>query len=93
MSTEDYPNDDIERYTRALHAMQSGVALEMNKNDSHEPKHLRVGINSAHVSQLGLINLLIEKGIVTKEEYYKAQADAMEEEVKIYEERWGVHFH
>jgi hypothetical protein len=75
------------RYERAGHAMQSGVAMEMNhRSEPTEPKHLRVGINSAMADHGGLVTLLIEKGIFTKEEYLTAIADSMEAEKRRYEE-------
>lgn len=85
---------DQERYNRAIHAMQTGVKYEMEsaalrgaRNSATEPKHLRVGVNSAMVAQKGLVELLIAKGIITMDEYVKSQADAMEAEVALYEER------
>lgn len=79
--------DDKERYTNAVHAMQSGVATLMNF-DANEtsPKHLRVGVNSALCDSSALAKLLISKGLITEEEYLKAEADMMEEEVKRYEQ-------
>lgn len=73
------------RYARALHAMQTGVAVKM-LHDPHEtqPKHLRVGINSAMSNMGGLVTLLMDKGIITREEYYSAVADAMEREATMY---------
>ena len=79
---------DRERYMNAAHAMQSGVAIWMERgNKETEPKHLRVGINSAMSDQGALTRLLIEKGVFTEEEYVAAVADAMEREVAIYEAR------
>lgn len=87
---------DNDRYLAAAHAMQTGVALEIGHENVHGPadpgdfnihKHLRVGINSAFVSQAALTKLLIEKGIFTMAEYEKAQADEMENEVIRYEAR------
>lgn len=79
--------DDAARYAAAAHAMQSGVAMEMNFDLSGvEPKHLRVGVNSALVAQGGLARLLIDKGLITEAEYTAAVADAMEAEVARYEE-------
>lgn len=76
------------RYLRACHAMQSGVALEHSQGSNDgSPKHLRVGINSAHVSTAALLGLLIEKGLLTYEEYVIAVADQMEAEVALYEAR------
>ena len=54
---------------------------------SDSPKHLRVGVNAAMCDQSALVKLLISKNIITLEEYTKAIADEMEEEVKRYEKR------
>ena len=70
---------DEERYIAAAHAVQSGIKYAKDKSFM-EPKHLRVGIDTAKVEQGGLATLLIEKGIITKEEYMKAIADAREAE-------------
>lgn len=79
---------DIQRYTAAAHAMQSGVAFKMG-HDPHEtsPKHLRVGVNSAMSDSSALAMLLMAKGLITEEEYVQAQADAMEREAELYR-RW-----
>ena len=79
--------DDELRYERAAHAIQSGVAYEMNTTNAHEPKHLRVGVNMAMVSHGALVELLIDKGVISLDEYHKALADAAEEEVARYEAR------
>jgi hypothetical protein len=82
---------DDERYLAAAHAMQSGVALEMQRNPRPtEPKHLRVGINAAMADMGGLVALLIKKGVITDAEYRVAIADAMECEALRYEDRLGV---
>lgn len=74
------------RYEAAAHAMQSGVAVEMNHNPKPtEPKHLRVGINAAMVDHAGLAQLLMDKGIITEEEYLAAIAVSMEKEKLRYE--------
>lgn len=79
---------DKERYVDACHAMQSGIAMMMNYDSaSTTPKHLRVGVNSAMVDSSALANLLISKGIITEEEYFKAIADGMEKEVQDYKLR------
>lgn len=84
---------DQERYTRAMHAMQSGVAMEMNyRAQPTEPKHLRVGINSAMINDAGLTKLLMAKGLFTQDEYEKAIADAAEEEAERYKQRVNQHF-
>lgn len=77
--------DARQRYLAAAHAMQSGVAMEMNYDSTAtEPKHLRVGVNSAMSDLGGLARLLIAKGIITEEEYFTAVADAMEAEKASY---------
>lgn len=86
------------RLLDAQHAMQSGVLFVLTNQDfdllAHEssPKHLRVGVNTA-MSEVGaLARLLMEKGVFTREEYFKALADAMEEEQKTYEDKTGSKF-
>jgi len=79
---------DRDRYLKAAHAMQSGVAAEHARgSDDGSRKHLRVGINAAMVDHGGLVALLIAKGIITEAEYVKAIADKMEKEVADYERR------
>lgn len=79
-----------ERYLKAAHAMQSGVAMKQNLGEAEcIPKHLRVGVNSAMCDTAALAKLLIAKGVITEEQYYKAVADEMEAEVKRYEARLG----
>ena len=74
--------------TKLGHAMQSGVAMEheMGSTDG-TPKHLRVGVNMALNGEAALGKLLIDKGIITKEEYMEAHIAMMEQEVQIYEAR------
>lgn len=79
--------DHTERYEAAMHAMQSGVAMEMNyRPQPTEPKHLRVGINSALCDHAALVRILIAKGILTEDEYIAEIADEAEREVARYEE-------
>ena len=60
-------------YAQALHGIQSGIALEIEKgSDCASPKHLRVGVNSAMCEHAALVRLLIEKEIITEEEYRDA---------------------
>lgn len=76
-----------ERYEAAAHAMQSGVTFELEYDSkSGTPKHLRVGVNSAMVNDDAVARLLIAKGVFTEVEYHEAVADAMDREVKRYEE-------
>jgi hypothetical protein len=75
------------RWHAAAHAMQSGVAMEMNIHpEPTEPKHLRVGVNTALTDHASLAKLLISKGVITEDEYFEALADGMEAEKRRYEE-------
>jgi hypothetical protein len=76
---------DEQRYLDACHAMQTGVAVMMNYRPSEtDPKHLRVGVNSAMVGNAALVRLLSAKGVFTLDEYYKELADEMEREAGRY---------
>ena len=75
-----------ERYEAACHTMQSGVAMTMNyKPGDTEPKHLRVGVNSAMIESSAILTLLFLKGVITEDEICEARAAAMEDEVRLYE--------
>lgn len=94
-STEDEQiNELFAEYYRLVHAMQSGVSGEMdaNLNNAHTPKHLRTGVNSAMVQNSALVNLLIEKGIITNLEWATALRDGMRAEVERYEKRLTEHY-
>ena len=78
-------------YTQALHAMQTGVALDQERGSvDGSPKHLRVGVNAAMCDHTALVKLLIAKGVITDEEYRGAITDEMNAEVERYEQRLGV---
>ena len=85
MTDQERIDTAAQRYNAAAHAMQSGVAAENGRDQ--EPKHLRVGVNSALVDSSSLAKLLIDKGVITPVEYHEAIADGMEAEVRRYEER------
>jgi len=73
------------KYKALSHAMQSGVAMEMNYNEgATSPKHLRVGVNCALVETGALANLLIEKGLATRDEVAAALEANMQREVERY---------
>lgn len=73
-------------YHDKLHAMQSGVAMKMNYDSSETtPKQLRVGVNAAMCNQGALARLLVEKGIITQQEYLDAITAEMGREVERYE--------
>lgn len=74
-------------YEEAMHAVQSGVAMEIQKDPhSIEPKHLRVGINSALCDSAAIAHLLIKKGVFTEEEYIEAVTEEANKEVERYED-------
>lgn len=74
-----------QKYLELSHAMQSGVAFLMNHDRSEtDPKHLRVGVNSALVDSGALGGLLIKKGIITEEEYFQALTETMSADVESY---------
>jgi hypothetical protein len=84
----------IERYNAALHAVQSGVALEIERrpNGAHSPKHLRTGVNSAMIQNGALVRLMVDKGVITWPEWFDRLALEAEREQKAYEDRNGVKF-
>lgn len=89
---------DVARIIAAGHAIQSGVMQEhADGSDDGSPKHLRVGVINSFAAVTALVNLLIERGVFTQDEYVAATADAMENEVVSYEERLtrahGVNIH
>lgn len=78
----------LHEYLKLAHAMQTGVAMEMHhRPEIVEPKHLRVGINSALSDNRAIATLLMKKGIITEEEYFEALRDAMRLEVAEHEKR------
>lgn len=78
---------DRQRYLDAVHAMQSGVAMKMNLQAAETtPKHLRVGVNAAMCDHTALARLLIDKGVITDDEYVAAIADEMERERERYQQ-------
>lgn len=80
--------EQLNRYHRACHAVQSGVKFEQERGSSDgSPKHLRTGINVAMCDHAALVRLLISKGIITDLEYFTAIADEAEKEKERYEVR------
>jgi hypothetical protein len=75
-------------YEQALHAMQTGVAFIMGREPQEtEAKHLRVGVNSAMCDNAALARLLIQKGVISEQEYLAAIAKEMNNEADRYEAR------
>lgn len=76
------------------HAIQTGVLFTRNhdlqKNRAEDlretgPKHLRVGVNTAHCNHSALARLLIRKGVITPKEYFQACVDELRAEKVRYE--------
>jgi hypothetical protein len=77
----------MQRYYMLLHAMQTGIMIKLNRDPSSgSPKHLRVGINARAIDHAALVKLLVDKGVITDEEYCTELVLQAEKEVKMYEE-------
>ena len=89
MTKEEY----IERYMKAMHGRQAGVAMviALNMKEDTSPKQLRVGVNSAMLEHSALVTLLLDKGIITELEYHKALAELAEQEHTRYEQLLSEH--
>lgn len=84
-------DDDRDRLAAAQHAVQTLIALEMGIDPSFvQPKHMRVGVDTALVEIGALGELLVDKGVITLEEYIAAMAHGMEREVQLRRERLGI---
>jgi hypothetical protein len=85
--------EDQVRYKAAMHAVQTGVAYKMQYDPGEtSPKHLRTGVNSAMVETSALVQLLVDKGIITDGEWYKTLADFAERERDTYQRELSEHF-
>lgn len=74
------------RYMAAGHAVQSGVKAKIeNDRKFATPKDLRTGIDTSKADMLGLVTLLISKGVFSELEYLEAIATSMEKERQRYE--------
>jgi len=81
---EGFDEEQKRRYLNAMHAQQSAIAFEIERlgeaNAGSSAKHLRVGMNSALGDQAGLAKLLIEKGLITEQDYLNAIVEGAERE-------------
>lgn len=73
------------QYEEALHGVQTSIGFGYYEN-SIKPKHLRVGIDMSKADMLGLVCLLIDKGIFTEDEYREYIRLSANAEVKQREE-------
>lgn len=75
--------EQLEKYNRAMHGVQSAIKFLIDRGDDlASPKHLRVGIHSALVNDHAISTLLIEKGIITEEEYFDQLVESAEQELE-----------
>lgn len=87
------------------HAIQSAVLYELEldrrntvtvyavpETSSGSPKHLRVGVNLAMDQHAALVKLLIDKGIIQESDYFDNQILLLENELKMYEDKFGAKF-
>lgn len=87
---EDYLYRLKAEYLRLMHAVQSGIKIQIESGQHlASPKDLRVGVDSAMVSDLALARLLMDKGVFTEAEYleYLVQAAKDEKNHKVAEIR------
>lgn len=68
-------------YKRHAHAVLSAIGFNPNKT-ALEPRHLRVGIDMGKADTAGLVNLLIDKGVLSAQEYIEAVEKSAAEEVE-----------
>lgn len=77
-------------YEEAAHGVQSAIAKDMaDGRKATEPKHMRTGIDMSKADMLGLVTLLIEKGVFTSDEYIEAVRLSANEELAMREEEAG----
>jgi hypothetical protein len=81
---------EAELGSRLAGGSQNGTAINpqsLRVHDSHPngPKHLRTGLNLSKSDMLGLAILLIDKGIITEEEYLEAMRLGANEELARYQ--------
>lgn len=80
-----------ERYMRAAHRVQTAIEFSPDKT-GQEPKHLRVGVDLSKSDMGGLAQLLINKGLITEEEYLLAITKFAEQEATHREDEFSVRF-
>lgn len=85
---EERLQDLTDKYFTLLHAMQTGVRFLMEYDPSEtSPKHLRVGVNSALADSGAVAELLIRKGVITREELYTELCNKLQKDVDSYTEK------
>ena len=79
----------LDDYHALGHAMQTGVKFdhEVLRSDDGTPKHLRVGVNTCKVDHAALVHMLIELGVIKREDYFLAIRKMMAKEVDTYDKK------
>lgn len=78
----------LDQYHALCHAMQTGVKLDHQKgSDDGSAKHLRVGVNTAKCDHGALVAVLVNAGVIKREDYFRALRDMMLKEVEEYKKR------
>ena len=74
-------------YEQALHGIQTAIQHEISTGKSRktEPKHMRVGIDSGHISDAALVTLLIQKGLIDETEFHESLRRQANAELADYE--------
>jgi hypothetical protein len=74
-------------YEAAVHGVQSAIAHKIGTGwNGASDKHLRVGVDMSKADMLGLVMLLIAKGVFTEEEYIEHMRLAANTELAMHEE-------
>lgn len=79
-------------YEGATHGVQTAIKFRMETEQVEENKsfvgrkHMRTGIDMSKADMLGLATLLIDKGIITPEEYMEAMRLAANNELAMHED-------
>lgn len=75
-------------YEQAAHGVQTAIAYDIERGGTAAtPKHLRVGVDMSKSDMFGLAMLLIQKGIITQEEYVENMRLAANTELAMREEK------
>ena len=71
-----------QKYEDAMHAVQSGIQMmiSLGHDDFVNQEHMLVGVDSAHISNAAIVEILIIKKMITLEEYEQCLVVCAEEE-------------
>lgn len=82
----DVSDELVAENIRVLHAMQTGVMYDLEHDPTGgTPKHLRVGVNNALNEASAIVKLLVDKGIITGDEFFETVNELLRQEVARYE--------